>query len=219
MIQSAVRFLPGAAPVLASMMLMAGAAEAARPAPSGGGAGWEESGEASWYGGYHNGRRTSSGRIFDDREMTAAHATLPLGTRIRVTVQETGKSVVVTVTDRQPYKPVRVIDLSRGAASRVGLLSRGTAMVTLATLRADDVEVAESPAVQVAADETAYESAGMEASGAAAAGVSDAYSPRHGRQRMHREGRAAAVGRPCCRAPSVVQVRRSVQHQAGRRML
>ena len=212
MIKSAVRFLPGAAPFLASMMLVAGAAEAARPAPTGGGTGWEESGEATWYGGYHNGRRTSSGRIFDEREMTAAHATLPLGTRIRVTVQETGESVVVTVTDRQPYKPVRVIDLSRGAASRIGLLRSGTAMVTLATLRADDVEVAEAPLQQVAG---ADEGSGAGVGG----GVSGAYSPRHGRQRMRLGGRAVSVGRPCCRGPSVIQVRRSVQHQAGRRML
>ena len=211
MIQSAVRFLPGAAPVLASMMLMAGAAEAARPVPTGGGAGWEESGEASWYGGYHNGRRTSSGRIFDEREMTAAHATLPLGTRIRVTVQETGASVVVTVTDRQPYKPVRVIDLSRGAASRVGLLSRGTAMVTLATLRPDDVEVAETePGQAVAA---------FEAADQAAPSVSGADPGRRGRQHMRRGGRAVSAARPCCRAPSVIQVRRSARHQATPRML
>ena len=148
MISNAVRLLPFV-PAFASLMLVAGAAHAQRVAPgahpSGGGAKWEESGEASWYGGRHNGRRTSDGSIFNDQQMTAAHATLPLGTKVRVTVQETGQSVVVTITDRQPPKLVRVIDLSRGAASRVGIVSRGTAMVTLAPARADEVmEVAEA---------------------------------------------------------------------------
>ena len=84
--------------------------------------------------------------MFDQNAMTAAHSSLPLGSRIRVTMQDTGASVIVTVTDRQPHKYIRVIDLSRGAASRIGLLNRGTAMVTLETARRDDVvEVAEAP--------------------------------------------------------------------------
>ena len=143
MINSAVRFLPAVAPAIASMMLAGSPAQAQSLHPSR--STWEESGEASWYGGRHNGRRMSDGSAFDDRQMTAAHASLPLGTKVRVTMQDTGASVVVTVTDRQPAKYVRVIDLSRGAASRIGLLGRGTAMVTLNPARNDEpVEVAEA---------------------------------------------------------------------------
>ena len=138
----AVRFLP----VFASVLMAAGAAQAQQSVPIHA-PGWEEVGEASWYGGYHQGRRTTSGAIFDQNAMTAAHATLPLGTRVRVTVQETGASVVVTITDRQPPKLVRCIDLARGAAARVGIVRSGTAMVTLTAVAADaPVEVAESPA-------------------------------------------------------------------------
>lgn len=202
MISSAIRFLP-AVPALASMMLAAGAAQA-QTHHAARGTGWEESGEASWYGGRHNGRRTSSGTIFNDQEMTAAHATLPLGTKVRVTVQETGESVVVTITDRQPPKRIRVIDLSRGAASRVGILSRGTAMVTLAPARSDDiVEVAE------------------------AAGSSDvqpgeftgAAQRRHGPPHTRRDVRAAAAARPCCHKPSAVQARRSTPRPTEQRTL
>ena len=201
MIQSAIRLLPRLAPLVASMCLAVGVANAAPV--QGGGAGWEESGQASWYGGYHNGRRTSSGRIFNDREMTAAHATLPLGSKIRVTMQDTGESVLVTVTDRQPYKQFRVIDLSRGAAERIGLVRRGTGIVTLATARVGETdEVSETP---VAVNEVSNVS-------------DDAPRPR-GRPRMRRVAQAGGAHPPCCRAPSVVQVRRSVPRQSAPRTL
>ena len=78
--------------------------------------------------------------------MTAAHPRLPLGSRVRVTMADTGSSVVVTITDRQPDHGRRIIDLSRGAAARIGLLGRGTGDVTLASVAADEpVEVAEAP--------------------------------------------------------------------------
>ena len=225
MISNAVRFLP-AVPALASMMLAAGAAQAQSPVPGQGqsqhptrGSSWEESGEASWYGGRHNGRRTSSGTVFNDREMTAAHATLPLGTKVRVTVQDTGESVVVTVTDRQPPKRVRVIDLSRGAASRVGILSRGTAMVTLAPARpGDDVEVAEAPDTAVGTQPLMSDAARF-SDGATPRFVSGAALRRHGQPRTRLGVRAAAAARPCCRAPSVVQVRRSARPLAAPRTL
>ena len=138
----AVRILPA----IASAMLIAGAAHAA-PSISPTTHGWEEVGEASWYGGYHQGRRTTSGAIFDQNAMTAAHASLPLGMRVRVTVQETGASVVVTITDRQPPKLVRCIDLARGAAARIGIVRSGTAMVTLTAADTNEpIEVAEAPA-------------------------------------------------------------------------
>jgi rare lipoprotein A len=120
MIRSAARILPA----VATMMMAATAGRAATP-PAPATAGWEESGEASWYGGFHHGRRTSSGAVFDMNGMTAAHESLPLGSKVRVTVQDTGASVIVTITDRQPHKNFRVIDLARGAASRLGMLHRG----------------------------------------------------------------------------------------------
>ena len=107
---------------------------------------WEESGVASWYGPSFQGRRTSSGQRFDQNAMTAAHDRLPLGTRLKVTVQETGRSVVVVVTDRMPPKHVRIIDLSRAAARELGLLAAGTGMVTLSEAKPQEViEVAEAP--------------------------------------------------------------------------
>lgn len=87
-------------------------------------------GVASYYGGRHNGRRTSSGRIFNQHEMTAAHASLPFGTKVLVRVAGTDRAVVVTITDRL-YEPHRVIDLSQGAAQKLGIIRQGLAMVTL----------------------------------------------------------------------------------------
>lgn len=206
MIRSAVRFLPAVAPAIASMLLASGTAQAqqslGRQAPT-----WEESGEASWYGGRHNGRRTSSGTIFHDNEMTAAHATLPLGSKVRVTVQDTGRSVVVTITDRQPPKFVRVIDLSRGAATRIGLLSRGTAMVTLAPARAEEAEeVADAP------DNDSY--AGTLSTPKDAARITGVAPRRRGQQRMRHGAQVASVVRRSNHGLSVIRVRRSVQHPA-----
>jgi rare lipoprotein A (peptidoglycan hydrolase) len=95
------------------------------------GAGWRQTGIASWYGGSRwQGNRTASGARYDENELTAAHATLPLGSRVRVTLVDSDRSVIVTITDR-PGTRRRIIDLSRGAASALGILSRGVAVVTL----------------------------------------------------------------------------------------
>lgn len=136
-------------PMLASAMLLAGTAEAAQDRwadTARDGKGWKESGEASWYGAWHQGRPTSSGEPFDQNAMTAAHADLPLGSRVRVTLRDTGRSVVVTINDRQPPKPHRIIDLSRGAAARLGMVDQGVGDVVLASIgmRAPE-EVAEAP--------------------------------------------------------------------------
>ena len=105
-----------------------------------------ESGQASWYGPRHEGHRTSSGEMFDSNKFTAAHASLPLGSYVRVTVQATGASLVVKVNDREPPHGVRCIDLSHAAAARLGIISRGVADVTIeAATRDDAVEVAEAP--------------------------------------------------------------------------
>jgi rare lipoprotein A (peptidoglycan hydrolase) len=89
---------------------------------------------ASWYGPGFSGRLTASGSRFDPRGMTAAHKTLPFGTKIRVTNPRTGASVLVTVTDRGPYCGRRELDLSRAAAREVGILMRGVAPVVVEVL-------------------------------------------------------------------------------------
>ncbi|MGH7322795.1 MAG: septal ring lytic transglycosylase RlpA family protein [Candidatus Rokuibacteriota bacterium] len=88
-------------------------------------------GWASWYGPRFHGRPTASGEAFDMHRLTAAHRTLPLGTRVRVTHLENGRSVVVRVTDRGPYVSGRAIDLSREAARALDMLGQGVAPVRL----------------------------------------------------------------------------------------
>ncbi|MBN9504534.1 MAG: septal ring lytic transglycosylase RlpA family protein [Altererythrobacter sp.] len=87
---------------------------------------------ASWYGTDFAGRKTASGEAFDPGEYTAAHRTLPFGSRVRVS--RGGKSVVVRINDRGPFHGNRVIDLSRAAASDLGLVSAGSGQVQLALL-------------------------------------------------------------------------------------
>jgi len=86
-------------------------------------------GEASWYGGRHIGRLTASGERFDARKMTAAHPSLPLDTRVRVTNLRTGRSVEVLVNDRSARSTGRVIDLSAHAAAALGIKHQGIARV------------------------------------------------------------------------------------------
>ncbi|MDR3656872.1 MAG: septal ring lytic transglycosylase RlpA family protein [Mycobacterium sp.] len=94
----------------------------------------QESGLASWYGGHRwHGKRTSCGSVYDQDALTAAHASLPIGTRVRVTLVGSGRNVVVTINDR-PGTRRRIIDLSRAAARELGILERGVAMVTLTPL-------------------------------------------------------------------------------------
>ncbi len=88
-------------------------------------------GLASWYGARFQGQRTASGKSFDMNALTAAHPKLPLGSYARVTLLSTGKSVVVHITDRGPYKKHRIIDLSRAAAARLGLLKHGVGKVAV----------------------------------------------------------------------------------------
>ena len=90
-----------------------------------------EIGQASWYGGFHEGRLTANGEIFRMRKLTAAHKSLPMGTIVRVTSLRTGRSVVVRINDRGPYMDRRVIDLSRGAAQELGVVRRGLEPVLL----------------------------------------------------------------------------------------
>lgn len=91
-------------------------------------------GIASWYGKKYHGRTTASGARYDMNEMTAAHRTLPFGTRVQVTRVSTGKSVIVTINDRGPFAKKRIIDLSRKAASQLGIIKKGHAKVQLKIL-------------------------------------------------------------------------------------
>ena len=92
------------------------------------------SGVASYYGDRFHGRRTASGQAFNMHAMTAAHKTLPFGTRVLVTNPRNGKSVTVTINDRGPYAHGRTIDLSKAAATEIGLVQRGHGTVELAII-------------------------------------------------------------------------------------
>jgi rare lipoprotein A len=88
-------------------------------------------GLASYYGSAHDGRRTASGERFDMHAMTAAHRTLPFGTRVRVTNLYNGRRAVVRINDRGPHHGKRIIDLSYAAARELGLVGAGVAKVRL----------------------------------------------------------------------------------------
>ncbi|HUG62447.1 MAG TPA: septal ring lytic transglycosylase RlpA family protein [Methylomirabilota bacterium] len=92
------------------------------------------SGTASWYGGWFHGRQTANGERYDMNKLTAAHKTLPFGTKVRVTNSRNGRSVVVRINDRGPFVGKRVIDLSRGAAKAVGMIESGLAPVRIEIL-------------------------------------------------------------------------------------
>lgn len=96
---------------------------------------FSQKGLASWYGPGFRGRRTASGVRFNPRALTAAHRSLPFGTRVQVTNVHTGAQVEVTINDRGPFVRCRVIDVSQAAAQRLGLISAGTAPVTLTVRR------------------------------------------------------------------------------------
>jgi rare lipoprotein A len=103
-----------------------------------------ETGLASWYGPGFHGRPTSSSEIYDMHDMTAAHPTLPFGTYVMVTNLENDRTAVVRINDRGPFVGGRIIDLSRAAASVLGIIGPGTARVRLEVLK-DYRETASSP--------------------------------------------------------------------------
>jgi rare lipoprotein A len=95
---------------------------------------WSQVGLASYYGAEFHGSSTATGRSYDERELTAAHRSLPFGTRVRVTNISSGRSVVVTITDRGPFVRGRIIDVSWKAARELGFLRSGLAKVRVETL-------------------------------------------------------------------------------------
>ena len=90
-----------------------------------------EIGIASWYGAPYHGQPSASGEIYDQEKLTAAHRTLPFGTRVRVRRLDREGSVVVRINDRGPFVKSRIIDLSHAAAVRLGMTDGGVAQVTL----------------------------------------------------------------------------------------
>jgi len=92
-------------------------------------------GEASWYGPGFYGNRTASGEVLRRGTLTAAHRSLPFGTRVRVTNLWNGRTAVVRINDRGPFHGDRVIDLAHGAANELGVTSSGVARVKLEVLR------------------------------------------------------------------------------------
>lgn len=93
------------------------------------------SGLASWYGPGFHGRRSANGEVYNQNALTAAHRSLPFGTRVRVTNKRTGRSVVVRINDRGPYSGGRIIDLSAAAARILGVINTGVAPVRVEVLR------------------------------------------------------------------------------------
>ena len=91
-------------------------------------------GLASWYGGKHHGGPTASGERFNKHDMTAAHRTLKMGTRVRVTRKKNGRSVVVRINDRGPYGKA-IIDLSEAAARQLDMIDDGIAQVRIEVLK------------------------------------------------------------------------------------
>jgi rare lipoprotein A len=96
-----------------------------------------EQGRASWYGLAFHGRRTANGEKFDMNALTAAHPSLPFGTRVLVRNPSNGRSVIVRINDRGPYTGGRIIDLSFAAARALGIVTFGTKNVVLMTAPED----------------------------------------------------------------------------------
>lgn len=96
--------------------------------------GWTQTGIASWYGEPFHGRTTAAGNTYDMDAISAAHRTIPFGTRLRVDNLDNGRSIDLDVTDRGPFVPGRILDVSRGAARELEMIGPGTARVRITVL-------------------------------------------------------------------------------------
>jgi rare lipoprotein A len=103
---------------------------------------YRETGIASWYGPGFHGRRTANGEVYDQDGLTAAHRTLPMPSMVRITNLENGRSIVVRVNDRGPFKHGRIIDLSHRGAQLLGFLKKGTAKVEVQILETESRQAA-----------------------------------------------------------------------------
>lgn len=106
-------------------------------------------GMASWYGKQFHGRKTSSGEVFDMYAMTAAHATLPIPSYVHVTNVSNGRSVIVRINDRGPFSDKRLIDLSYGAAYRLGFVNAGVTEVIVERIMPADIAAGRIPPATV----------------------------------------------------------------------
>jgi rare lipoprotein A len=113
-----------------------------------------ETGIASWYGPNYHHHAAADGTIFDQNELTAAHRTLPLGTTVRVTNVATGQEVLVRITDRGPFDPNRILDLSKGAADAIGGVRAGLIKVKIEAYAHTSSDPAGKWAVQTGAFKT-----------------------------------------------------------------
>ena len=114
--------------------LLTGLMPFASSATANSGIGHVQKGIASFYHDSLHGRKTASGQVYNKHRLSAAHKTLPLGTRIQVTDARTGRSIVVQVNDRGPFAKGRIVDLSKEAAKELGIVDRGVARVDLKVL-------------------------------------------------------------------------------------
>lgn len=113
--------------------------------------GYDEIGMASWYGEDFHGKKTANGYIYDMYGVSAAHKTLPLGTQVKVTNLENGRNVVLVINDRGPFVRGRILDLSYGAAKRLGSVDRGVVKVRITavgSMPAQSTVVQAKPQVQ-----------------------------------------------------------------------
>ncbi|OOH89079.1 hypothetical protein BMT54_07445 [Pasteurellaceae bacterium 15-036681] len=94
-----------------------------------------EVGIATYYANKFNGRKTASGAIFDNKKLTAAHRSLPFGTQVRVTALWNNQSVIVTINDRGPFSKGYIIDVSKAAAAKIGLINKGVGKVKIEVLK------------------------------------------------------------------------------------
>jgi rare lipoprotein A len=129
------RRIPVVAAVVVALASLAGCSRAVMTAPPIPPAtGMEEVGMASWYGAPHHGRRTASGEVYDMHQLTAAHKTLPFGTRVLVINRDTSESAEVRVNDRGPFVAGRILDVSYAAARLLGAVGPGVIPVTVRIL-------------------------------------------------------------------------------------
>lgn len=114
-------------PAVAGMTVLAFAAVLSTEA-------FAQCGKASWYGPGFHGRKTANGERFNQGSLTAAHRSLPFGTKLKVTNKRNGKSVVVRINDRGPFIRGKFLDLSKGAASKIGMIRTGSGSVCVAKI-------------------------------------------------------------------------------------
>jgi rare lipoprotein A len=116
---------------VALLLIAAGCATKRAPAVDPVKKGHQERGLASWYGKKYHGRTTANGERFDMRDVSAAHRTLPFGTVVKVTNLENGRTLKVRINDRGPFVDGRIIDLSKKAAQKLGMVEAGVVRVKL----------------------------------------------------------------------------------------